>query len=184
MDIKIPKKGYFLLSEPFLSDPTFKRSVILLTEHNKEGSVGFILNKDTGLNINELIDDFPEFNCKVFEGGPVQRDTLHFIHKMGDIIDDCHEVCEGVYWGGNFETLKTLIQNKIIKSNDILFFLGYSGWSPRQLRNEIKENSWILTPATQKFIFSKKLNLWKDILKTLEQKYAIMANFPEDPSLN
>ncbi len=73
-------KGNLLISAPFLND-VFKRSVILLAEHNEEGTVGFILNKPTEYKLDQIIDDFPEFDATVFLGGPVQQDSLNFIHR-------------------------------------------------------------------------------------------------------
>ena len=77
-----PESGRFLISEPFLADPNFKRTVILLTEHGEEGSVGFVLNRPTKLTINNVLEDFPDFDAPLHVGGPVQQDTLHFIHRV------------------------------------------------------------------------------------------------------
>ena len=70
--------GKVLLAEPFMLDPNFKRSAVLLCEHSEEGSVGFIMNKPLNMRIDELIDGFPEFDSEVFFGGPVQTDTIHY----------------------------------------------------------------------------------------------------------
>ncbi len=184
MPIKAPQKGDFLISEPFLPDPNFKRTVILLTEHNHEGSVGFVLNKNMHLSIEDTLEGFPEFDVPVYNGGPVQPETLHFIHKLEN-LEGCLHVIGDIYWGGDFDALKVLIDLGKVNKNEILFFIGYSGWSAGQLDMEIKEKSWIVSPAKEEFIFSNNTEtLWQDILKTMDQKYAIMANFPEDPSLN
>ena len=122
-------------------DQNFKRSVILLTDHNEIESVGFILNQPTKLDINDLIDGFPYFDAPVYIGGPVQKDTLHFIHSKGDLIDDSVHVKENLYWSGNFQTLMKLVVEKKIFSSQIRFFAGYSGWGPGQLEDEIKQNS-------------------------------------------
>ena len=94
---KIPRRGKLLISEPFLGDPFFKRSVILLSEHTREGTVGFILNKPTEIPINDIIEDFPEFDVRVHFGGPVQKDTLHYIHRLGNKLKGSKEIIKGVY---------------------------------------------------------------------------------------
>ena len=136
MENRQPKRGQFLVSEPNMQDLNFKRSVLLLTEHNHNESIAFIINQTTKLSVNDLIEDFPKFNAKVHIGGPVEKNTLHFIHSLGDKIDQSVAVSENLYWSGNFETLKTLIRNGEVKESEVKFFSGYSGWSPDQLEDE------------------------------------------------
>jgi putative transcriptional regulator len=181
----MPSAGRILLSEPFLFDPNFKRSVILLTEHNEEGTVGFILNRPMDLSINDAIAEFPKMDKEIFHGGPVSQDSLFFLHKLGDKIEHSQEILPGLYWGGDFDQLKTLIDLKQATEEDVRFFVGYSGWSPGQLDDEIKERSWIVAKCTvQQVMDAKEKDFWKDIMKSLGKKYAVMASFPEDPSLN
>ena len=132
-----------LVAEPFLQDPNFRRGVILLCDHQKEGSFGFILNKPIDMGINDLISSFPDFKSEVYYGGPVQTDTIHYLHTRGDILPNSIEVMSGVYWGGDFEQLKEFILADKIKPNDIRFFVGYSGWAAGQLKNEQKVLSWM-----------------------------------------
>lgn len=181
-----PEKGKILISEPFMFDPHFKRAVLVLAEYeNEEGSVGFVLNQPTTLLLNDIMDDFPEFNAKIYIGGPVEHDTLHFIHKLGDKLEGSKEIMPGVYWGGNFEALKVLAENNAIKPEDIRFFIGYSGWGPNQLGEELKENTWIVSQTSQEVIFSEDFeNLWRTAVIELGERYAHIANFPENPYLN
>ena len=177
--------GKFLIAEPFLPDPYFKRAVVLISEHSEKGSVGFILNKPTDLPLNEAVQDFPYFDAPLFFGGPVQGDTLHYVHRLGDKLTGSREIVDGIYWGGDFEALKLLIDTKQVAPSEIRFFLGYSGWQSQQLDSEIKEKSWIVTPATPHFTFlAAPKKLWQDVLKSMGAEYAILSNFPEDPSLN
>lgn len=180
-----PGKGKILISEPFLIDPNFKRSIVLLCEHGDEGSVGFILNKPTQVRLNQLLEDFPDFDAPVYFGGPVQINTLQFVHRAGDIIEGTTEIADGLYWGGSFEILKLLIETKKVSPSDFRFFIGYSGWSEGQLEEEMKINSWIVTSTSPDNIFSDEPDkLWGDILKKMGRKFAILASFPEDPSVN
>ena len=180
-----PEKGKILISEPFLNDPNFKRTIILLTEHNEEGSVGFIMNKPTELSFNDAIDDFPDFESPIYFGGPVQLNTLQFIHKAGNIIEGSIEIMPGLFWGGNFESLKEQMEIGRLKPEDFRFFIGYSGWDEGQLLEEMKINSWIVADAKIDDIFSDQPDsLWRDILKSMGKKFAILASFPENPSVN
>ena len=83
----VPKKGRLLASEPYLPDPNFERTIILLTEHNEDGSVGFVLNKPSESIINEVVEEIKGFQSKIYIGGPVQQDTLHFIHRNLTLSD-------------------------------------------------------------------------------------------------
>ncbi len=182
---KKPAKGKFLVSEPFLEDPNFKRSVILLSEHNDEGTVGFILNKPVDAMINDAITDFPPFDSNIYFGGPVQTDTLHYIHVIGEKLPESKKIMNGIYWGGDFDILKLMIEAGQVKPSDIRFYVGYSGWGSAQLAKEIKEQSWILAPGNKQFTFSGNYkSLWRDVLKSMGKEYSILSNFPEDPSLN
>lgn len=177
-------KDKLLISAPFLDD-VFKRVVILLTEHNEEGSVGFILNRPADYKLHEIIEDFPQFDAGVHIGGPVQQNSLNFIHKSNTLIEGGVEICEGVYWGGNFEILKILIESNSLNPDDFKFFLGYAGWGPDQLANEIKLNTWYLNKSTSDIIFDNDSpHLWSKVLKTMGKQYSVIATFPEDASLN
>jgi len=182
-----PALGRLLISEPFLLDPNFKRAVVLLTDQQPEGTMGFILNHRSALLLKDLIPDMgDDADFPVYFGGPVETDTVHFIHRCYDQLNGGEEIGKGIYWGGNFETLKILIQNKSIKPEDIKFFLGYSGWAAEQLENEMKENTWIVSDQYHSdVIFSdNEENLWREVIINLGPKYAHVSNFPSDPNLN
>jgi putative transcriptional regulator len=181
-----PAQGKFLLAEPFLEDPYFKRSVIYLVEHNEKGSLGFILNKPIDLKINNALVDFPAYKESLYLGGPVQRDQLYFLHRLGNKIDKSIEISDGIYWGGDFDAVKAMIESKVIKSDEIRFFVGYAGWTENQLDDEIKKKSWIVANANAEQIFNHETRqLWSEVMKGLGGKeFAIMSNFPEDPNLN
>ncbi len=179
-------KGVVLLAEPFMMDPNFKRAVILLTEHtSKEGAVGFILNKPIKVKINELIDDFPEIESQVYFGGPVAPETLHYIHDVGDILDDSVKISRGVYWGGDFEKLKFLIDSKLVQSHNIRFFLGYSGWSPGQLMDEMEYGSWIASHMDTNYAFKTKYNeMWSQVMRHKGGSFAVISEMPDSAFLN
>jgi len=178
--------GRLLISEPFMMDPNFKRSVILLTEYSSDGAMGFILNHPSEFFLGDLMPELSYSEIPVFIGGPVANNTLHFIHCCPEKITDGVEIAENIYWGGDFEVVKKLITSYQLNPDEIRFFTGYSGWTTRQLDDEIKEDSWIVADKLSKeTIFSSdEENLWKQVVRSLGQRYAHIANFPENPALN
>ncbi|MEQ6119243.1 YqgE/AlgH family protein [Reichenbachiella sp. MALMAid0571] len=192
MDYFLPKnefkaeRGDLLISEPFLPDPNFERTVILLCEHDEHGSFGFVLNKQSTVEFQEVIEGGADFSEKLFIGGPVQQDTLHFIHRAPDQMESGKEIVNGIYWGGDFERLLSLINTKQLNVADYRFFLGYSGWSEGQLENELKAKSWIVykQPTAEKLFDLDPEKLWKEALKELGGKFKMFSNYPEDPRLN
>lgn len=178
--------GQLLLSEPFMFDENFKRTVVLVCEHTEEnGTVGLIINKPINLRLNEIIEGFPPFNGKVFLGGPVGTDMMQFLHCTENKIENSIKLADKVYWGGNFEQLKELMRNGEILPDEVRFYLGYSGWSSGQLADEMKENSWIISQATHQGLFKTPYHLlWKTTMQEMGGIYSTMANYPENPALN
>ena len=180
-----PGKGKLLISEPFLLDYYFKRSVVLLAEHNEEGSFGIIMNKPVSAKFNEIVKNFPEFNAQLYLGGPVKSDSLFFIHTLGDRIEGSLEIIDGLYWGGNIEAIKEMITLNILNPADIRFYIGYSGWTANQLDAELKRNSWVVSRAKVDQLLNTQPNkLWSLSLQNLGKEYALWTNFPSDPSMN
>jgi putative transcriptional regulator len=180
------QKGHLLIAEPsILGDVSFTRSVLLLAEHNNEGSIGFILNKPLNYTINDLLPEIESY-FKIYNGGPVEQDNLFFIHNIPAIIPDSIEISNGIFWGGDFETTKKLINEGKITKNHIRFFLGYSGWGINQLETEMQENAWILSENTSKDkLLSKASNLfWKEKIMEQGGEYVLFSNSPENPILN
>lgn len=179
------KQGILLLSDPFLKDPHFVRSVVLICDYNSDGAFGLVINKKIGPVLSELLDQAEGLNLPVYEGGPVQPTALHFVHRKADLIPDGIELSKGIFWGGNFETVITLLKNKQLNPLDIRFFVGYSGWSEGQLEEELKEKSWIIAKATAELLFdTKEEMIWKKSLQSLGGEYQQMVNYPMDPQLN
>jgi putative transcriptional regulator len=177
--------GILLISDPFLKDPNFLRSVVLLCEHREEGSFGFVINKSVEPELGELIEGAEGIRFRVYEGGPVQKDSLHFIHQRPDLIPGGAEVIDGIFWGGDFEEVLTLLRSNKIGPEDIRFFLGYSGWSEGQLEEELAEKSWITRKASPALVFNSDANaVWKEALAELGGEYKQMTNYPIDPQLN
>jgi len=180
-----PAKGRILLSEPFMGDYYFGRSVILLAEHNPEGSFGLIVNKTVSTKLRDLIPDFPELEANVFIGGPVETNRLFFIHTLGDKIEHSVPIIEGLYWGGEIEAVKALAESNSLNESNIRFFMGYSGWGANQLETELKRNSWAITRITAKQLFNIQPKLlWNKMTHKLGEEYQLWHKFPIDPTMN
>ncbi|HCT70362.1 hypothetical protein SDC9_18083 [bioreactor metagenome] len=184
--IKIkPLAGRILISVPFLQDFYFRKSVVLLADHSEEGSFGIIINKPVEVKLSDVAVDFAGFDAPVYLGGPVKTDSLFFIHTRPDIIDDGVKILEGLYWGGNIETVKTLIREKRLNREDIRFFVGYAGWMANQLDQELEENSWVVSMTDlNQIIKTNPVDLWNQTLKKLGREYKLWVNYPPDPMMN
>ena len=181
----VAEKGRILISEPFLSDNYFRRSIVYLTEHNEEGSLGFVLNKPLEININEIVDDFPDSDFSISVGGPVSNNTVHYIHTLGERIPESVPVADGIFWGGDFDIIKDQIAAGTIKPYEMRFFLGYAGWSAEQLDGEMEENAWLVGKISPRMVMQGLENdFWSNTLARYNNKYKAWANFPEDPGLN
>ncbi len=180
------KTGDVLISEPFLNDHYFGRSVILIVDNDDEtGSLGVIINKRLSLKINDIIDDFPIFDGDVYLGGPVATDSLFFIHTLGVIIPDSFEVREGLFWSGNFNAVKALIREGLITKYDIRFYIGYAGWDAGQLKDELQRNSWLVGDIPSKLIISTNpKDMWDDFTKKSGNRYRLWSTFPINPNDN
>lgn len=179
-----PGPGILLIAEPFLKDPNFMRTVVFLCDHQAEGSFGFVLNKSFGHNLSELMNDMDDLNIPVYYGGPVQMDTIHFLHTIPE-LEGSIEVMKGIFWGGDFEKMIGLLKEGSIDESRVRLFLGYSGWSEGQLADELKEKSWLTSQASRKIVFHRHVDeIWKDALKEMGGEYELMVNYPIDPQLN
>jgi putative transcriptional regulator len=180
-----PTKGALLIAKPFLGDPNFERGVVLLCEHNEEGSFGFVFNQRSGIFLADAIETTIYQDIPLYVGGPVEVDTLHLVHTRPDLIPGGKEVLPGVFWGGDFEQVKMLLNSDAISNHEIRFFIGYSGWDVGQIDFEIKSDSWIICDGNAQFLFSTPDgDFWRELLKSLGGNYRSIANYPIDPRLN
>lgn len=181
-----PAAGKFLISEPFMGDKNFSRSVVLICEHEQDlGTFGLVLNKELDMTLKEAVPELVGFDAPLFFGGPVQQDTLHFIHKRKDLFEDCGVIQNGVYWSGDFDKLKYYLNGGQIDNSEIRFFLGYSGWDDGQLQEELAEASWIISSGDEQSIFElNPRKLWRSVLQKMGGTHKVLSHFPEDPMWN
>jgi len=181
-----PEKGRILISEPFLQDMYFQRSVVLLIEHNTNGSMGFVLNKKTELCVNDYFDGFESASrIPIYLGGPVSPDHLYFIHSLGSIIPDSVQIADNLFFDGDFESLNYYIMSGQPIDGKIKFFLGYSGWTKNQLESEIDQDSWLVSKSSgQNIIHAEGESFWKHSVELVGDSYLTWINYPKNPILN
>lgn len=181
-----PQKGRVLLSEPFLRDPNFSRTVVLITEYGEEGTVGYVLNHMTELTVDMLMPDLSEVNEPVFNGGPVEIESFHYIHVYPE-IEGAVEIGEGMYWSGSFEQVLQGLASGELKPDMFKFFIGYSGWAPGQLEDELDEDAWVVAEISREVIFSREhvdKGMWRHAMESLGGEFALLAKAPIDPQFN
>jgi putative transcriptional regulator len=180
-----PAGGQILIAEPLMDEFYFGRSVVLLIEHNDEGSFGLVMNKPAGATFNEVVNDFPPFETQLYIGGPVETESLYFIHTRGSEIPESVEIIPGLYWGGDIEALREMMILGLIAKDELRFFLGYSGWAPKQLEKELKRNSWVVSEASARsLIQTPASNMWQYCLQRMGPAYDLWPKFPLNPDLN
>lgn len=176
--------GSLLLAPPESEDPNFRRTVVLICEHSDEGSFGLILNRPLKLHLDEVLeDDLPAQPLGL--GGPVQQNTLHYLHRFGDRVSGSIEIADDVFWGGDFESIRRILGEEHEAGSDLRLFLGYAGWAAGQLGEEMALGGWLLAQVKPEYVFAPDPHLlWRAVLRGMGGKYAVLANFPDDPRLN
>lgn len=179
-----PVSGRVLISEPFLDDAYFGRSVVLLCEHSADGTFGFVLNNYIEIDVRDLVPEIPQPASRLSIGGPVKTGNLYYLHTAGD-IEGSVKVIDNVHMGGDFDEIKFRLANNLLGLDQVRFFVGYSGWESGQLEEELERNSWLVAEMNADEIMkTRHKDLWSGLMKRQGNDYAPMANFPKDPALN
>ena len=183
--MKMPSIGDFLISEPFMQDPNFQRSVVLICQKKDDGYVGFTINRRIDYQVGELVEELADCTMPLFDGGPVGKEQMFFLHNMPEKISGGIQIHKDIFWGGDFDQVKQLIQFNTLDPKRIKFIVGYSGWEAGQLEDEMKEKSWLVAPSTSKIVFQENINaLWKDAVLLLGDEFKPILNYPKNPSFN
>lgn len=177
--------GMLLVSAPMMWDPNFRRTVILLCETGESGSFGLVLNRPIEIQSDEIQMLLRGQSPQLFLGGPVQPNTLHYVHNIPELVTSSAKLADGIYWGGEFESVQSAALDIDFMATAIRFFIGYSGWTDGQLEAELKNHDWIIAPSHRDFIFDTAPDqLWSRVVSSLGGDYSLFANFPENPRLN
>lgn len=176
--------GNLLIAEPFMGDTNFERSVVLVCEHSDAGTFGLVLNQLTDIHLSDIVDEI-HADLPLYVGGPVQQNTLHFIHRRPDLIDNSIRILNGLYWSGDFEQIKEAVNIGTLTERDARFFIGYSGWNEGQLAEELNQKAWIVSRTDADFLFDTPTDeFWRGVLKRMGGEYKSIAHYPVDPRLN
>ena len=178
------KKGYLLVAQTLLMDSYFNRSVILICDHNKNGTIGLQINKPLKSKIKSIISK-PLIDQKVFLGGPVDK-NIFFLHKNNMFANDSVKINNHLFFSKNIDYIESLILDNKIQQNQFKLFIGYTGWDSGQLEEELNENSWIVVPKFDiNIIFSNDYNnIWKEVLNNSSKIHKMFSNYPINPRLN
>jgi putative transcriptional regulator len=178
-------KGQLLLDSGQLRGSFFQRTVVLICQHDAEGAFGLVLNRTTGSSVGDMIvADLPD-TLKAFPlylGGPVQASALSFLHSDAFIANA--NVMANLSLGHSLDSLVELGES-MSPARKVKMFAGYAGWSPGQLEGEMKRKAWLTHPASLELVFdSPPEQLWQEILRRKGWQYKILAQSPDDLSLN
>ena len=186
MDTPSLSAGTLLVSAPVLEDPNFRRTVVLLCDHQPEhGSFGLVLTQQTDVHLSDVLSDIFAYDPPLYVGGPVQRDTLHFVHRAPDSISGGIGLPGGIVWGGDFDSVQAYARRGEASEDTLRFFVGYSGWAPGQLHAELDDDAWIVSSVSPRVLFEAPTDtLWRSVLRKMGGDVALLSTFPEDPRMN
>ena len=184
---EFPRQGSLLIAAPFLRDYQFSRTVILMVEHNEEGSMGIILNKNFSnlMTLNEVVPELASLPpIPLYKGGLVGRDTLFYLHTLS-YLKDALPLGNGLYLNGDFNQMQQYILSGAPTQGVARFFMGYAGWQKGQLKQEMKQNTWIVNNESQVDLLNMYLrDLWQEALCDMGGKYMIWSRYPKYPFMN
>jgi putative transcriptional regulator len=180
-------KGQLLIASPKLLDPNFAQSVVLMVQHDKSGALGLILNRKTEMTLQEGWEQVSQTPCPregyLYVGGPCEGVlmAIHPYEEAGQM-----QVLPDLWFSTDTQHIEWLL--KQTDEPRIRFFVGYAGWSPGQLENELQIGSWLITPATTERVFAPEDTLWRNIKREVALS-AIIGKvnpkiIPADPGLN
>lgn len=190
-EIGEPQPGRLLVAEPFLREYFFNHSIVYLLEYSlgKE-SMGLVMNRRLNSCLSEVLmqDDAVGVpgGIPLYCGGPVAKDRLFYLHRIPSLIKDSAYVGNGLYYGGSFSDVLKLLRDGLYNDESIRFFVGYSGWSPRQLEDEIETGSWATVDVPDSFnlLDGEDASYWSDIVRTMGSRYSSWLLQPMNPTDN
>lgn len=182
-----PQRGALLIAKPTVDDTCFSRAAIITVNHSKRGSMGLIINKPSGLTLNEAIDGLlTDEDIPLYLGGPVNTELLFYIHTLGDIITGAKPIGNGMFVGGSYDAMKRYINSGAPVNGNVKFMLGYSGWAASQLSAEIGMHDWAVSydVDTALVLSNHHEDIWQQLVTRLGERYKMWKNWPSDLSMN
>lgn len=184
----IPRPGSLLVAEPFLRERYFHHAVICLVDYEPRGSaMGIVLNSRTSYSLQDLLPAVKTARpIPIYCGGPMSCDRLYFMHTLGDLIPGSRKICNGLWIGGEFDTMLSIVNDGYLLDGHIRFFLGYSGWDAEQLDGELLKSVWAVTdiPSVDELLSGEEDAYWHRIVRTMGARYRGWLYHPRNPHSN
>ena len=181
-------KGYFLIANPVLPDPNFSRTVVLLCNHDGEGSFGLVINRSAPIDPKEVFGQMgmADFSSgKIYVGGPVSPSQVFYLCRSEETLPELEKICDEVYMGMSWELLENLMTRLKNPEKNIRFYLGYSGWGAGQLAGEMTRLSWLTSQASGEFVFQEnEEGIWANVVRSLGKNYEYLIKAPVNPQWN
>ena len=181
-------KGYFLIANPVLPDPNFSRTVVLLCNHDEQGSFGLVINRPAPISAKEVFEEMGVSDSpsgKIFVGGPVSPAQVFYLCRSKIPLPELDAICDGVYMGMSWELLDNLMMRIEDPKKNIRFYMGYSGWGTGQLAGEVERLSWLPCEAQSEFIFQEnEESIWAHTVKSMGKNYEYLIKAPVNPQWN
>lgn len=175
-------QGCLLVANGSLMDPNFRRTVVVITEHNDEGTMGLVLNRPADVTVEQAapaLSSLVSGDSPVYVGGPVQPEAAIVVADFGSVTAETKLVV------GTIGLLSTLDESPMPSIKRARVFAGYAGWGPGQLEAEMLEDAWILEDALPADVFTDEPErLWSNVLQRKGGNYRMLALMPADPSMN
>lgn len=177
--------GKLLIAHPLLNDGFFNRSVVYITQYADEGAVGLVMNFRTQFKLRDVRPQVQNGNLPIYEGGPVSKNQLFFLHTLGEKVTNSLHIKDDLYFGGDFNDLLYLIDHEGVTEKQVRFFAGYSGWEEQQLNDEIEKGSWFVHDTiSNDLLKNDPETFWGNELSKEKKSYKIFSEIGSDPSLN
>lgn len=176
--------GNLLIAHPLLNDGFFNRSVICITVNNANESVGLILNFKTNYMLRDFKPELINGNFPIYEGGPVAKNQLFFLHTLGSALQDSLLIKDNIYFGGDYNNLLHLVNHGKVTQNQVRFFVGYSGWNSDQLNTELKNKNWFMNSNTKIMFNNDETNLWENELNEVKSSLKVFGSIGHDVYLS
>ena len=181
-------KGHFLIANPVLPDPNFSRTVVLLCNHDDQGSFGLVINRSAPINAKEVFEEMGVMNSpsgKIYMGGPVSPSQVFYLCHSKTPLPELDVICDGIYLGMNWELLENLLKRVEDPEKNIRFYMGYSGWGAGQLAGEMTRLSWLTCEAQSEFVFQENEDeIWACAVKSMGKDYEYLTKAPVNPQWN
>jgi putative transcriptional regulator len=181
-------KGHFLIANPVLPDPNFSRTVVLLCNHDDQGSFGLVINRSAPISAKEVFADMGVLGSpseKIYIGGPVSPSQVFYLCHSKTPLQELDAICDGVYLGMSWKLLDNLMTRVGDPEKNIRFYMGYSGWGAGQLMSEMTRLSWLTCEAQSEFIFQEnEEGIWANAVKSMGKDYEYLIKAPVNPQWN